>query len=248
MSDEDPFEELDEAVEDREGDPFDSLGVPEDAAEDERSAPVDGDSGAGPGREAADSDAEGDDGRSPWGEPLEPDAPDGAATSRSRESTGAAGSTGGSGSERAGSPDEGGEATVDAEAGIDTSTTETEMEESTTEIRDEPSIDPGGSREGDPFESMGDAFTEMDVEGVDPDDVWQRLTSAESRGSVTQEAERTYAEVSKHSYCEQCEHFSAPPEIDCSHEGTEIVEFLDVDRVRVVDCPIVAERQDLEEE
>jgi len=247
VSDEDPFEELDEAVEDREGDPFDGLGFPEDAADDERPSPVDADSGA-TAEDEGEPHPDGDDGRSPWGEPLEPDAPDSAATSRSGENTGAAGRTGPPGSEGASSSDEGGDATIDQEPGIDASTAETEIGESTAEIRDEPSIDPGGSREGDPFESMGDAFTEMDVEGVDPDDIWQRLTSAESRGSVTQEAERTYAEVSKHSYCEQCEHFSEPPAIDCSHEGTEIVEFLDMDRVRVVDCPIVAERKDLEDE
>jgi hypothetical protein len=117
---------------------------------------------------------------------------------------------------------------------------------------DGPQLGPAGEssrpREGDPFESIGDAFTETEVEGVDPDEVWQRLSSAESAGSVTREAGRTYAEVSKHSYCEQCEYFSEPPDVECSAEGTEIVEFLDMERVRVVDCPVVAERTDLDGE
>ena len=225
MSDDDPFEELDEAVEDREGDPFDSLGHPDDGTEgeesgdDETGVPTEeGGSNAG---EDADDDAES---RSPWGEPLEPDTPDEVRESRA-----------------------GGASPLDGEGEQPELGEEPAVVGPTDGIQEEPTIDTGQHREGDPFESMGDAFSEMDVEGVDAADVWQRLTSAEARGSVTQEAERAYAEVSKHSYCEQCEYFSEPPEIDCSNEGTEIVEFLDMDTVRVVDCPIVVERQDLEE-
>lgn len=110
-----------------------------------------------------------------------------------------------------------------------------------------PSFSASGDREGDPFGGVDSAFAEMDVEKLDPDSVWQELTSAQSRGSVGDARKRTYAEVSKHAYCEQCEHFSDPPDIHCTHEGTEIVEFLDMETVRVVDCPVVAEREKLEE-
>ncbi|PSP27100.1 hypothetical protein BRC65_07980 [Halobacteriales archaeon QH_2_65_14] len=103
------------------------------------------------------------------------------------------------------------------------------------------------TREGDPFEEMDTPFEEMDTRGVDPDAVWQELASAESRGSVGDAQERTYADVSKHSFCEGCEHFTDPPEVRCTHEGTEIIEFLDMETVRVVDCPIVAERRELED-
>jgi hypothetical protein len=102
-----------------------------------------------------------------------------------------------------------------------------------------------GAREGDPFERMDSAFEEQEGGPVDPDAVWQELTSAESRGSVGDAQKRTFADVSKHSYCEQCKHFSEPPDIRCNHEGTEIVEYLDMETVRVVDCPIVAERREL---
>ena len=225
MSDDDPFEELDEAVEDREGDPFDSLGHPDDGPEgdddsDDETGGAAGERGSNAG-EAAGDDAES---RSPWGEPLEPDTPDEVRESRA-----------------------GGASPLDGEGKQPELGEEPGVVGPTDGIQEEPTIDTGQHREGDPFESMGDAFSEMDVEGVDAADVWQRLTSAEARGSVTQEAERAYAEVSKHSYCEQCEFFSEPPEIDCSNEGTEIVEFLDMDTVRVVDCPIVVERQDLED-
>ncbi|MFW6434855.1 MAG: hypothetical protein ACOCY1_00595 [Halovenus sp.] len=109
-----------------------------------------------------------------------------------------------------------------------------------------PSLGETVDREGDPFGSVDSAFAEMDVEQIDPETVWQELTSAQSRGSVGDVQDRTYADVSKHSYCEQCEYFSEPPEVHCTHEGTEIVEFLDMETVRVVDCPVVTEREKLE--
>jgi hypothetical protein len=108
-----------------------------------------------------------------------------------------------------------------------------------------PSLDDVDAREGDPFESLG-AFEDRSVDEVDPDVVWQTLASAEAEGSVTADRERTFAEVSKHSYCEQCTHFSPPPEVACGHEGTEIVEFRDMETVRLVDCPVVAERRRLQ--
>jgi len=217
VSDDDPFEELDEAVEDREGDPFDSLGPPEDGAVDpeQEEAGIEEDDPSDIGAGETDADAE----RSPWGEPLDPDTPDDVEPA---------------GEKQGGSIDDAAEQSVDRSV--------------EDEPREGPTVEGPPGREGDPFEAMGDAFTEMEVEGVDPDDVWERLASAEAGGAVTPEAERTYAEVSKHSYCEQCEFFSEPPEVDCSHEGTEIVEFLDMERVRVVDCPVVAERKDLEGE
>lgn len=106
---------------------------------------------------------------------------------------------------------------------------------------------PGGDRTGDPFESAESAFEEMDVGDLDPDQVWQELDEAEARGSVSEVRERIYAEVSKHAYCEGCKWFSGPPEVSCSHEGTEILEFVDMETVRVVDCPIVEERRQLQD-
>lgn len=109
-----------------------------------------------------------------------------------------------------------------------------------------PSLSDTDTRQGDPFQGLEDAFSEVDVEGLDPDAVWEELTSAQSRGSISDSGKRTYAEVSKHAYCEGCEHFSKPPDVHCTNEGTEIVEFLDTETVRVVDCPVVTERAQLE--
>ncbi|MFT4921202.1 MAG: hypothetical protein ACI8XM_000397 [Haloarculaceae archaeon] len=103
-------------------------------------------------------------------------------------------------------------------------------------------------REGSPFEDAESVFERMDVQGVDDDAVWADLEGLEERGSAAERQRRTYAEVSKHSFCEQCEHFSEPPAVRCTHEGTEILEFPDMETVRVVDCPVVAERRRLEDQ
>lgn len=109
--------------------------------------------------------------------------------------------------------------------------------------------------EEDPFESASSAFERSGVEGIDPDEVWDRLTAEPEaddadRGGVdpTDEGEDDTVTVSKHSYCEGCEHFSPPPDVTCAHEGTDILEFVGVDEVRVSDCPVVDERRELEED
>jgi len=223
VSDDDPFEELEEEVGEREGDPFDRLGRPPEKEADDPSREDDSD-GTRTERDAdegvsmddrPDDAADGPD--SGRGDPVDPGG-----TARGSDDT-----------RGVSTPVDG----ADSGPAFDQ-----------TDDLEAPEFDRVEGREGDPFETVGDAFTEMDVEGVDADEVWEDLSAPERRESVTEQQGRTYAEVSKHSYCEQCEYFSEPPEIDCSHEGTEIVEFLDMETVRVVDCPVVAERKDLQDE
>lgn len=38
--------------------------------------------------------------------------------------------------------------------------------------------------------------------------------------------------------CETCPYLSAPPEVACTHDGTEILELVGVDEHRVVNCPM----------
>jgi hypothetical protein len=45
--------------------------------------------------------------------------------------------------------------------------------------------------------------------------------------------------VPKREFCHQCPHFSAPPTVACTHEGTAIVEVADTDHFRVRNCPVV---------
>lgn len=247
----DPFEQLAEDVEDREGDPFDQLTdqPPADAGDDEPGTQPDSDESASTGGQSGSSEsADRQAGDQPEGVrqgPQRDEQRDQTTQDPIADSMGP--ST---------SPDRelgAGESTSEmSEAGPQKDPTDSSQmafgvgRDKTTGTEDDPFVDTA-HREGDPFEGMDDAFDEMEAGGVDPDEVWQDLASAESRGSVGDATERTYADVSKHSYCEQCPHFSGPPEIRCTHEGTEIVEFLDMDSVRVVDCPIVAERKEIRE-
>ena len=110
---------------------------------------------------------------------------------------------------------------------------------------DDPGRDTGSDDSFGADGRTGDPFEEVDVGELDPDEVWESIADAEKRGSVSQRPERATADVSKHRYCEQCEFFSDPPDVACSHDGTEILEFRDQETVRVVGCPVVAERERL---
>jgi hypothetical protein len=99
--------------------------------------------------------------------------------------------------------------------------------------------DPFASMETPDEESGGDRLSEAD-------EVWERLS--QSDGEEISFEEKEYFEVSKHKFCEQCEHFSPPPEVNCTNQGTEIVEFLDMETVRLVNCPVVAEYRQLGDE
>ena len=106
---------------------------------------------------------------------------------------------------------------------------------------------------GDPFESGAGAsvFEQVDVSGIDPDEAWERFTGegegATGSDAASDEFEDDVVEVSKHSFCEGCEFFSPPPDVECGHEGTSILEFTDMESVRVANCPVVAERRELGE-
>ncbi|WP_284009976.1 hypothetical protein [Haloarcula pelagica] len=106
-------------------------------------------------------------------------------------------------------------------------------------------------RDGDPFEGGESAFERVDVGGVDAESVWEGLTAEDDDPTDTSADEVPdvgYVEVSKHRYCEQCEFFSGPPEVSCSNEDAQIIEFVDMETVRLADCPVVAEQRALENE
>lgn len=225
MSDdeEDPFEGFEESAADREGDPFAALG---------------GDAGEG-------------DGKDPTGSRREPGGPE---PDDGRDAVAGPGDVDATPGTRSGDPDvpgpgepddstpAGGRDDADGESGPAAGADRSPAGEA-----GDPFVAPE-QREGDPFEDAESAFERMDIQELDPDEVWESLADAQQRGSVAGMEERSYAEVSKHSFCERCEYFSAPPDVRCNHEGTEILEFVDMESVRVVDCPVVAERKRLQQE
>ena len=110
---------------------------------------------------------------------------------------------------------------------------------------------------GDPFEESGSAFERVDVDSVDPDAVWDRFTEGAEQtadpghetlgGEAVPDDASDTVEVPKRRFCQTCPHFTAPPEIECTHEGTEILTFVGSDEVRVANCPVVDERRALGE-
>lgn len=107
----------------------------------------------------------------------------------------------------------------------------------------------------DPFADLDDAadaelFDEQEVGDLDEASVWAALGEEAGTTDVAVGGElpdvETEAEeqvVPKASYCEKCEHFSAPPQTACTHPGTEIRALVDMDHFTVVNCPVVAKRR-----
>lgn len=111
-------------------------------------------------------------------------------------------------------------------------------------------------------------FESVDVSELDAESVWAELEGDEdatASGEVATEADVTgdganpmpfEAEVErversepgsvrpdhvvpKRKFCQQCPHFSDPPAVACTHEGTDIVEIPDTEHFRVRGCPMV---------
>lgn len=121
---------------------------------------------------------------------------------------------------------------------------------------------PGGdplSEFDEPDDDLAELFSEVAVEDVDAQAVWSELDASGSPGTGDGAASDDHFEVpdadavlregadeavvSKASYCQRCEYFSSPPDVGCSHPGTEIVELVDVKHFRVRNCPVVAQRR-----
>jgi hypothetical protein len=108
---------------------------------------------------------------------------------------------------------------------------------------------------GGPGNSADDPFAgfDADVPGEDPFDAFREVEIDDDEDPIAaaidpdagRDDDRTYSRVSKHRFCEQCEYFTDPPEVGCTHETAEIVEFVDWETVLLVDCPVVAERRAL---
>ncbi|MXR39880.1 hypothetical protein GRX01_00695 [Halobaculum sp. WSA2] len=114
-----------------------------------------------------------------------------------------------------------------------------------------------------------DPFEEVDVGDLDEDELWASL-SGEGSGAETAAAGGPSADVSagssavaepnavpvdgadggdarpehvldKRQYCQRCPYLTAPPEVACEHDGTDILEVVDADRFRVRGCPMVTD-------
>lgn len=133
----------------------------------------------------------------------------------------------------------------------ESASTPVDMDTDGAEIRkgdDDPFAELGPAT-GDTEGELDEAFERMDVGGVADEDVWESIDedatdepfdpgAAEPSDAGSGETEHV---VDKRTYCQQCPHFSAPPEVACTHEGTTIVEAVGFDEFRVRNCPMVSE-------
>jgi len=46
--------------------------------------------------------------------------------------------------------------------------------------------------------------------------------------------------------CHSCPHFGEPPELACTHEGTDILAMPDSEHFRVADCPMVVDEESID--
>ncbi|MFB6252523.1 MAG: hypothetical protein ABEI27_12720 [Halobellus sp.] len=98
-------------------------------------------------------------------------------------------------------------------------------------------------------------FEEVSVGDIDEEELWASLEESDeptaaigadaSAEAVTPDAgpsvEATEHVVAKEVYCQRCPHLDDPPDLACTHSGTEIVAVTDSDHFRVRNCPMVDE-------
>lgn len=87
-----------------------------------------------------------------------------------------------------------------------------------------------------------DEFEEMAVDTMDPDAALDEIEPEDPdeipEGTVRVVSDRT---------CHGCRFFADPPDLACTHAGTEIRRVVDTDHFEVVNCPIVVDYIDVQD-
>lgn len=142
-----------------------------------------------------------------------------------------------------------GEESHDGDSGEPSETAATREADELADIldgRDEEATDPDAD----------ELFTEMSVDDVDTDAVWDAVLSeeeeaetvevpteetfiADSATDVSEGAAETEHIVPKKKYCESCRFFTSPPDVGCTYEDSAIVEVVNTTEFRVRNCPVV---------
>lgn len=105
--------------------------------------------------------------------------------------------------------------------------------------------------DADEGEDAFDAFERMEGQDVDSGAVWERLAEGDAETVAAGERPAEDADTDRDvrvipsSTCHGCRYFGAPPELHCTHEGTEIREMTEPERFTVVDCPMVIDVDDV---
>lgn len=104
--------------------------------------------------------------------------------------------------------------------------------------------------EGQEPPDLDEEFEKVETPEIDADDVWADLEEGTDNEPVTT-GERVDASIPgdvrviPKRTCHTCPYFGAPPELHCTHDGTEIRSVVSPDEFEVVDCPMVVDDKDL---
>lgn len=110
----------------------------------------------------------------------------------------------------------------------------------------------------DPFERLGvdsdlgertpaaeaELFEAVALEPDVADASWEELVSDDGVFDDVTAMTGEETVVPKRRYCQDCGHFTDPPDVACTHPVGEILEVTDVEHFRVRDCPVVAYRRE----
>lgn len=101
----------------------------------------------------------------------------------------------------------------------------------------------------DPLSELdAELLTDEETRTLADDDLWDALADTDDIVITSAPDQVEEAIVEKQAFCETCEHFTAPPEVGCTHDGTKIVDQTDMRHFTVRNCPIVKERRELKDE
>ncbi|MFB6299029.1 MAG: hypothetical protein ABEH65_02075 [Halobacteriales archaeon] len=98
-----------------------------------------------------------------------------------------------------------------------------------------------------------EGFDEQEFTEIDSDQLWAELERSGDEpvavGDPPDEKPDVDGDVRviPDSTCHRCRFFDTPPAVACTHEGTEILEMVDDDHFKVVDCPMVVDEDDADD-
>jgi hypothetical protein len=93
-------------------------------------------------------------------------------------------------------------------------------------------------------------FTSVETAEIDSEDVWADLEAGTSDEPITtgervDTSEEGDVRIIPKRTCHTCPYFGDPPNLHCTHEGTEIREVASPEEFEVVDCPMVVDDGEL---
>lgn len=94
-----------------------------------------------------------------------------------------------------------------------------------------------------------EVFDAVETPDIDAEEVWADLEEGVDADPVTTgepvSGDGGDVRVIPKRTCHTCPYFGAPPDLHCTHDGTEIRSVASPEEFEVVDCPMVVDEDDL---